>query len=809
MEVVIILIILGIVGYLIYQSLPSTKFEKAQAYFNAKNYVEAINVLNGIFDKHNDAPAKFAECKLILGKGLKANSEKLKAFNEILELKKRINNTSSIAKFENIEAKALYEIAKIQYEESKADIDKLNQNLKFIDNANKKDLETDFNTLRTKHFYQLSESYFKKAIEIEKSNKYPDAIQVYKKAIECSEKSSNSTTKHNAVARISICLLKLSEIIDLQENSEVQKSDKEYQKDLFYRYSVYLLKNGDFQQAENIISAHLNFKSADIEKLRDILKAEKANIALNQITQINQKIEQLYDNSLSTEEISTFYNSLDSIASSMKTVDLELSEKVLAIKPTLFNRLLTNYIAIEQYGNAINLIYKYPKFWESPELLKNLGICCYSYTSKGLLSEKNYKTVISGWLTAVYSDNVILKSLEDTSWDDNYTFSLAESIGSNYSQHEEVPENVNYDEVSESNISIGATQRELLQQFETIINKEIKDHQLSIQVNDFYDKEKEALEKVVNILATDILFPTPHFAISNGLNNEIIKALDSDYIEYSNEEALEAGVPYIKNSTSSIVYQYFFANDIIDRIKSAIEAVNSATIKKLNTKENKGWIEKFDNISTTVEDSLFNTIANKISEDDENEALIPVMEECIAFSSHNEKLKHQYSNYVASYCISQVNEENIDNYKAISLMKGAYLRSPNNPRICKNFITLIRFNLMDILNDRTGKESDIYKILDWVKGNMSQTYKQNSSELSNARKEILGQLKANGVDISLFEDNNLASILSGHSLNSQGFKMKKVLSYLRDLGSIQETTNPLDKLRQLRQQLNLDDDLPF
>ena len=78
MELVIILIILGIIGYLIYQSLPNTKFEKAHAHFNAQNYVEAISVLNKIFDKHNEAPAKFAECKLILGQGLKANSEKIK-----------------------------------------------------------------------------------------------------------------------------------------------------------------------------------------------------------------------------------------------------------------------------------------------------------------------------------------------------------------------------------------------------------------------------------------------------------------------------------------------------------------------------------------------------------------------------------------------------------------------------------------------------------------------------------------------------------------------------------------------------------
>ncbi|MEI6265924.1 MAG: hypothetical protein WCP74_12560 [Sphingobacteriia bacterium] len=208
MEVVIVLIIIGIVGYLIYQSLPNTKYKKAQALFNAKNYVEAINVLNGIFDKHDDAPAKLAECKLNIGRGLKDNSEKLKALNEILALRKRINNSKSIAKFANIEAKALFEIAKIQYEETKGDVEKLFQNIKFIDNANKKGSESDFYTLKTKHYKELSECYFKKAIENERSYNYQEAIQDYKKAIECSEKASNNSVKHNSIARIELCNLK-------------------------------------------------------------------------------------------------------------------------------------------------------------------------------------------------------------------------------------------------------------------------------------------------------------------------------------------------------------------------------------------------------------------------------------------------------------------------------------------------------------------------------------------------------------------------------------------------------------------------
>ncbi len=783
METIIILIVIAIVGYFIYQSLPNTKFEKAQNLINAKDFIEAANILNEIFDKHVDAPAKLAECKLKLGQNASSISSKLKYFNEVTTLRKRISNSISITNFENIESKAFFEIAKIQYEATKGDIEKLNQNLRFIDTVYKKSLESEYSSLKIKHFYDLAESHFKNALGKEKSANYSEAIQTFKTAKDFAEKSNIKTVIYNSFVRIAICQLKLNEIVRLDNVTNIANSDKIYQKDFYYRYAIQLLKYKEYSEAEKIISSNLNFKSLEIDKLNDILKSERNNNAVKKIEQINASIDKLYKNSLSTEELMLLYDSLDKTIIEISILDKQLSEKISTIKPTLFNRLLSQYISAEQYENAISIIQNYPRFWESPELLKNLGICCYGSTAKGLLTEGNYSIIISGWLTAVFSDKVILKSLSDTAWDDDYTFTLSEAIGSNYSQHEETPENVNYDEISENNISIGATQKELLQQFESIINKELHDINLSKLVNDFYDKEKDALERIIGIIENDIFFATPYFAISNELNNKIIAELDNDYLSYSNEDALDAGIPYIKNSTSTVVYQYFYANDIIDRVISAINSENSATIKKLNTNDNKQWIEKFNNISSSTEDRLFNSISNKISEDDENENLIPVMEECIAFSSQKEKLKHQYSNFIANFCISKVNDEKIDNFKALSLMKGAYLRSPNNPKICKNFITLIKFNLMDMLNDRTRKTTDIYNILDWVKNNMSQTYKQNSDELSKARREILQQLRQAGVDISLFEENSLASILSGSSLNNDGLKMKRVLTYLKELAN--------------------------
>ena len=807
MVVFVVIIIVAVIGYFIYQSLPNTKYEKSQNLFNAKDYLLAINILNDIFDKHNDAPAKLAECKLKLGQQAANKSEKVKYFNEIIALRKRINNSVSIDKFEIFEAKAFFEIAKIQFEETKGGIDKLNQNIRFIDNANKKGCESEFNTLKIRHFNELAEIYFKNAVEKEmagkiSTNKNVEAVQTYATAKDYALKANNTTILYNSAVRIVICRLKLNENIDLNSISEIQKSNADYQKELYYRYVIYLLKKKKFSEAEKIILTKLNFQSSDIDKLKEILNTEKCNNVVEKIVVLNTSIEKLYNNSLSIEDLENLYDDIDEIISEVRVIDTQLSEKITNIKLTLFSRLLSYYISEEQFEEAIGIIQKYPMFWENVEMLKNLGICCYGLASKGLLNENNYKTVISGWLTAVFSDKVILKSLNDTSWDDDYTFTLTDSIGSNYSQHEELPDNVNYDEVSESNISIGATQKELIQQFETIIHKSIQDTTLSKLVNDFYDKEKEALEKIIEIIENDILFSTPYFAITYDLNNEIIEELDNDYDNYSNENALQAGIPYIKNSNATVVYQYFYANDLLDRVKSAVNSNNSDAIKKLNTQDNKQWIEKFENISDAVEDNLFNSISAQISQNDENEKLIAVMEECISFSKSSDKLKYQYSNYVSNYCITKVNNEEIDNFKALSLMKGAYLRSPQNPRVCKNFITLVRFNLMDILNDRTRKTTEIYNILDWIKNNMSQTYKQNSNELSNARKEILQQLRQSGVDISLFDDNNPLSRLNlnyGQSLNAQGLKMKRVLTYLKQLGNEQES----DTLERLRQQLGI------
>ena len=238
MEVLIILIVLFIIGYVIYDSLPNAKFKKGESLLKGGNLEEAIKIFTALFTKNPNAPAKLAECKLMKGIGMAQIDEKLALINlnqaleiknrfpakadkamfeiieckvyfeiaelklrqarkiqsineteaiaifkEALEIKNKLPNSSDKAKFESIEAKAYFEIAQIQYNRvinSTKALDKiriLNVNLRFIEGAIKVGITNDFETLRKKHLAQLGEIYFSLGKDNEKSRQYSEAEQ--------------------------------------------------------------------------------------------------------------------------------------------------------------------------------------------------------------------------------------------------------------------------------------------------------------------------------------------------------------------------------------------------------------------------------------------------------------------------------------------------------------------------------------------------------------------------------------------------------------------------------------------------------
>lgn len=790
MEAVIILIVVGLIGYVFYQSLPNPKFQKANSLIGLGNFEEAIIILESIFEKHADAPEKLAECKLKQGQQAKStsNNEALRYFHEVIEIKKRFPENAARAPYEFLEAKAGFEIASILFNTAVAvtsadsKVKHIQDNLVLIDNATKSGIEGDFSSLRKKHFYELAEIHFDFGLRDEKSKLLAEAIQHYSMAKELASESFSSTIPYNASTRIAICKLKRKpENIEFISFSEFDKANQNYAQDFYYRYVLFLLKKESYSDAETILNSHLNLPIQAIEKLKELLKTKQIQHAIRRVEEINTAIAQLYEKSFPIEDVKAIYEKLDDSMDEIIAAIPSIEDKLQGIRPSLFNRLLSHYISSEEFGNGMELIRGFPSFWERPELLKNLGICCYGYTANGNLSEDNYCTVISDWLTSVFSDKVILNSLKATSWDDNYTFTLTNAIGSRYSQHGKLPENVNYDDVTDSNISIGSTQMELLQHFESLMNETISNSSLSNTVHSFYTKEKEAIEKIVSVIEKDILFAAPHFAKSYGINEEIIKELDNDYVEYSNEESLDAGIPYLKNYSDTYVREYATAKETITNMVEAIQYERLNVLKSVVAGSKRSLIEKYQELNESVEDLLFNAFALKIEENGENKNLIPLMDQCILFVKDNEKLRRQCSNFIHNYCSAKWKTKSA--LKLLELMIKSVKYDPINYRAAKLLTISINNNLMDIANDETTSSSQIYSLIDDVKKIHSDVLDDALKELLLFRKKILSSL---GPETA-------KTIMLGYSLNPNGRKLKKILDTMQTLGG-DSTYSTLDLL---------------
>jgi hypothetical protein len=743
--VFIILLIVGGIGY-IYFRLPSTRYAKALSRLKAQKTDEAIALLEVIFNKHPDVPSKLAECNYQKGiEYLLYDKEIARSFfNQAIGIKYRFPEKADRNSFEMIEAKAYIEICKINYTyivSEKSSQNKLKlilDNIQYLDSADTQlGAENEFAELKQKHISELAGLYYLLGINREKIFDFTKAIQMYSEAKDLALASFDREIEANAAARIGICKLKNREPVEDNLLRNINRAGEDFKIDFYFRYVKKLIKEKNYTEAENLIQEYLNIDSPVIEKLKKIIHYAKTRAVISQINAINLTLDGLYVNDFQTENLRSFYDNLNTSIKFIQTTDPALAEKIEELKPGISNRLLAKYIDEEKFSAAINLIQECPDFWENPELLKNLSICSYGFINQGNMDENNYKIIISYYLTGMYS-----------------------------------------------NISSEATRKELLDQFEALLLQKTSNPDLIDAIQNFYSSEKTAIERVIDVIDDideDILYPTPYFAKKmNGINETIIAKLNEIYTKQKREDALEAGIPYLLSNLGAhtFLHKYARAKELVQQVDTAIQEEDLNVLISINSDRGKLFVEKFDNINSKVEDILFNSIASKIDDKNMNENLIPIMEEVIRFSGKNEKLKHQYANYIANYCIFRVNSGEIDNTDALSEMEKAYLYSPDNPRICSSIITLIKRNLMDVINLQTKKESEIYLLLDEIYSQRSAVFMQESAGLTEARKQILQVLRNAGIDTSLLDDAVNAS-LKREPLNEQGERVKKVLFYLK------------------------------
>jgi len=688
--VIIILIASFVFGiYIIIKfNSPDDNLKKGIKHLENKKYQTANEIFIKLIGKHKQAEEKLSES--YFKETVNKNSEQAYfLFQKAIEIKPEGEYSK----------KAGEELAKIHYQKAKifqntGNKPKATEELKKVVEWTKNQIS---NTKDSAN-YDLAEYQLERGIELERKNDCINAIREYNKVADFTvqivsdqlkTKSANLISDTNcriAISQLKIGITPEQNIIDNLKNRKSRYSD-----DFFFRLALLFAKNENINKAEEYIKFIEN-ENNELKKLKTYCFEYYKKIALKEIEHINQE--------LFSEDFLILKNLLDKLNKNLKILDMGLPQFSVNIKETslyLYSKLINIFFEKEDYEGLITHILQLNKFYKHPELLKNLGLASLRIAGSGQLNSSNYQLVCSIWLTAVYSDKVILNSLDETTWDDEYTFTLANSIGCYYHYDIDI-ENVNFEEPNENNICIGTTQKELVQLFENELNN-IHDEKLLKKVHIFYNSEKTKLENVIKYIKKQIVFAPPYLAKKYKMNDYIISELTTAFTRDQIEEIIQTGLSYVTDEKPKIFEDYQIAQNFINNTVDSIKKRNLSTLKYQNNSEYRNSINKFPKLIDKFENEVIKAFATLIQQYEDDENIVNLFDVTIDLSPSKIQLKYQAASFLIDMSVSKLNNDKISHEQGLIYLVKAYLYNSENKRIADNLAIVSKFNCMKMLKE--------------------------------------------------------------------------------------------------------------
>lgn len=676
MDIVIVLIVCGIILYVVFGNQTEKKYKKGLTALQSNDLDLAEQLFKEILEKHTEAKSKLDEITFKRGELSEKKGQLEKAYEYFSAIQK--NNSDA--------AKKLIEIDYTRGLAAKKD----------------GDLNTAYNyfskiaTKSNKAFYEVSKIDFKRGVSSELSKDYSTAKDFYKKS---SNYKDDTKVHFGSICRKLICDLKIDLLPAEQESSEIISSsvDVKLKNDFLYRYAVKLIKKNNLISASEFIAKKLDRSLPETENLESFILNYKKSQLRKTIEEINDLLFKSENKATSTEHLHKKIEEQKNIIEEFP----QYSTAIFEIQKNLFGKLLHQYIYEQQFEKCLEHITSYPNFYDNIELLKDAGICCIRIALNGEITEINYKNVISIWLTAIYNDDIFINSLENTTWDDDYTFTIKNTVGKFGSFiYKREWANINREQPSETNIPIGDSQRELINLFENSLN-EIQPESLHNKVYSFYVEEKKTISNLVELLGYDILHATPEFARNFKTSDSILKRANWRYETKENQELLMTGSKYLTlrfNDGGGVVYS---STDIFDKFACskyysdlAIERIKKNT--QVSPEVYKDVLNWFDKIKYSFEDEVLGIFNSKIKINDSDTQLMTIMEQVFNIIPHSEKLGYLFANYTTNYCIDKINSKSITETKALELLVKAISICPDNHKTAKNLAIFVGMHLSDV-----------------------------------------------------------------------------------------------------------------
>ena len=465
----------------------------------------------------------------------------------------------------------------------------------------------------------------------------------------------------------------------LRNSAEAYNSEK---KDIAYRFALTLLKSGEDKEALSILSEFL----PEEEQLKKACEQGEMIKAQAKLDDFNAKLAAVKNKSLSSDDAVYLINHILDYAETIKPV-LGLTRPTLA----KYRNKIKNYAIFKLFDEGRfdvafeKMIKEHPDYLDDLTALRNIALVCLNIAEAKQISSSNFREVIAVWLTAIYQERLFVKSLDYTSWDDQYTFSLYGAYG-NFDEDTigDLPDNVNFSDEDDSNIVlIKDVQRALLDRFEAAIS----DNQ---HCHEFFTSQKDAMDALIALnLDEKCRLIAPYLAHNNDeVFQDISDALEQDrQQEYDNwEDILSVGALY--QMPQSIYSDYSNAKTYFNDCKEAVDTFTLTKARQAFTSEKVEMIKRFDKLDSALRsycNSKVSALSAKNKDDFKNNYSFYLI---VCNAVKDSTLSFAFSNYVMQYVVGEVNGNSMKKSDAADIILSIFLLDKNNTRVKENLQTL-------------------------------------------------------------------------------------------------------------------------
>ncbi len=534
---------------------------------------------------------------------------------------------------------------------------------------------------------RLHDLYMEEGREQEQAGHNKTAYECYSKA--------NEYRDHDVVAigRKAVCSLKRKDIgidtIAAVVDAAIPVAPTEIKKDILYRYILRLLEAGKVKQASEL--AEGSFRSP---KIRALCESYKIRQVKSQIEEINRQLDDLNSGKMGFDAARQFFGSVDASIDAIAQTYPELAGLKTKYKSAIQKYLLQAAFKEQKYDTAYDLLRKQKRDFLSDEtLFRNMAVACLGMMESGLLTQENYKEIIGVWLSAVYSDRLIVKSLDYTSWDDGYTFSLDDSLSQTYA-YDNLPDNINLDEPSDSNIGIGQVQKSLLERSDAILNAGDATYYA------FYREQISAMDAMAkyqleNSISEDVISPCLFPYIPEKYKTRLCDNLDNS------EESLEVGCRY--GLTGGLFDKFRTAREYYVKCVDSLKRL--VNVKTAFAKTHISAISSFFGLYDQLVEDARNEFTNHQNSGKSYKSLLsPFVVICNALN--DSQLSFRFSSFINGEIIQKISDEEMTFSSGLKALFEVYKVYTGNSQLNESIKVILERVLADFIsnNDSEGWE---------------------------------------------------------------------------------------------------------